>query len=188
MIPDLRNCRTSPAAGCSQRVRRGARRRGQAAQPPAGGHRADEDVLVARVDDDPRAIAQQRATRALGGRVDGEHGDAAAARAPGRDEVRQQRRLAGARGTGDADDVGRRLAPERGRGDGVQQRVDLSALCGRPVLDEVEHRGRGGAIAVAQAPAEVFAGGGHLPADASTPCRWRGGPVTAQNSGGGFET
>ena len=80
-----------------ERVGGGARRGGEAAEPPAGGHRADEDALVARVDDDPRAVAEQRAARALGGRIDGEHRDAAPARAPRRDEVRQQRRLAGAR-------------------------------------------------------------------------------------------
>ena len=65
-----------------QRLRGGAGRGREAAEPLAGGHRADEDVAVGGVVLDPRAVAEQRAAGALGGRVDREHRDRAAARAP----------------------------------------------------------------------------------------------------------
>ena len=58
-----------------QRLRRRAGRGREPAEPLAGGHRADEDVAVGGVVLDPRAVAEQRAAGALGGRVDREHGD-----------------------------------------------------------------------------------------------------------------
>ena len=61
-----------------QRLRGRAGRGGEPAEPLAGGHRADEHVAIGRVVLDPRAVAEQRAAGALGGRVDGEHGDACA--------------------------------------------------------------------------------------------------------------
>ena len=61
-----------------QRLRGGARGGGEAAEPLAGGHRADEDAAVGGVGVDPGAVAEQRAARALGGRVDREHRHASA--------------------------------------------------------------------------------------------------------------
>ena len=63
-----------------QRLRRRAGRGREPAEPLAGGHRADEHVAVGGVVLDPRPVAEQRAAGALRRRVDGEHGDAAAAR------------------------------------------------------------------------------------------------------------
>ena len=56
-----------------ERLRRGARRGREAAEPLARRHRADEQPAVGGVGVDPRAVAQQRAARALRRRVDGEH-------------------------------------------------------------------------------------------------------------------
>ena len=56
-----------------QRLRGRAGRGREAAEALAGGHRADEDVAVGGVVLDPRAVAEQRAAAALGGRVDREH-------------------------------------------------------------------------------------------------------------------
>ena len=77
-----------------QRLRGGAGGGREAAEPLAGGHRADEDVAVGGVVLDPRAVAEQRAAAALGRRVDGEHGDRSAAPAPLAQQRREQRRLA----------------------------------------------------------------------------------------------
>ena len=68
--------------GGRQRLRGGAGGGGEAAEPLPGGGRADEQPAVARVGVDPRAVAEQRAAGALGGGVDGEHGDGAVTRAP----------------------------------------------------------------------------------------------------------
>ena len=114
--------------GGRERVRGGARGGREAAEPPARRHRADEQPAVGRVGVDPRAVAEQRAARALGGRVDGEHGDGPPARAPGPRERAQQRRLARARRAGDADDVPGRLAAEPRGGDLREQRGDRVAL------------------------------------------------------------
>ncbi len=74
----------------------GPGRGGEAAEPVAGGRRADEHLLVGRVDVDPRAIAEQRAARASRGRIDREHRDRPSARPPFRDEPGEQRGLADA--------------------------------------------------------------------------------------------
>ena len=82
-----------------QRLRGGAGGGREAAEPLAGGHRADEDVAVGGVVLDPRAVAEQRAAAALGGRVDGEHRDrafvASATRAAARRAASTCRRRAG---------------------------------------------------------------------------------------------
>ena len=65
-----------------ERLRGRARRGRQAAEPPAGGGRADEHAAVGGVELDPRAVAEQRAARALRRRVDGEHRDRAPVVAP----------------------------------------------------------------------------------------------------------
>ena len=104
--------------GVGERLGGRAGGRGEAAEALARGHRADEDVAVGRVVLDPRAVAEQRAAGALGGGVDGEHGDAALARAPLAQQRGEQRRLADAGRAGDADDVARALTrggDERGR-------------------------------------------------------------------------
>ena len=115
-----------------QRLRGGAGGGREAAEPLAGRRRADEQPAVAGVGVDPHAVAEQRAARALGGRVDGEHRDGAAVRAPGARERRQQRRLARARRAGHAHDVRARLdarrtspaAPRSRRAAAVLQQVE----------------------------------------------------------------
>ena len=64
--------------------------RGEAAQPPPGGCRADQHAVVARVVLDARTVAEQRAAGALARRVHCEDGDGLFALAPLRDEHRQQ--------------------------------------------------------------------------------------------------
>ena len=141
---------------------------GEAAEPLPGRGGADEQAAVGGVGFDPRAVAEQRAAGALGGRVDGEHRDGAAPPAPGAGQRAQQRRLAGARRAGDADHVGGRLAAElRGRDLG-EQRGDLLPPRGGAVLDQVQRGGRRGQVALAQAGAEL--GAAHAAA-ASTPLR-----------------
>ena len=140
--------------GRRERVGGGARRGGEAAEPPARRHRADEEPAVARIGVDPRAVAEQRAARALRGRVDGEHGDAPPARPPGACQRAQQRGLPRARRAGDADDVpGRLAAQSRGRDLG-EERGDRLALSRRAVLEQVERGGRRRDVAVAQPRAE----------------------------------
>ena len=143
--------------GRRQRVRRGPRRRREPAEPAGRGGRADEDAIVVGVEGDPRPVAEQRAARALGGRVDGEDGDAAPARAPRAHELGQQRRLARAGRSGHADHMRTRLAAERAGGDLAQQPGDLLARGRRAALDQVEHRRRRAQVAVAQAGAELRA-------------------------------
>ena len=85
------------------------------ASPPSRSPAAIErmnSAAVGRVGVDPRAVAEQRAARALRRRVDGQHRDRPPARAPDARERAEQRRLAGAGRPGDADDVRRRLAAE----------------------------------------------------------------------------
>ena len=60
-----------------QRLRGGAGGGREAAEPLAGRRRADEQPAVAGIGLDPHAVAEQRAARALRGRVDGEHRDGA---------------------------------------------------------------------------------------------------------------
>ena len=130
------------------------------ASPPSRSPAAVERMnspRSARVGVDPRAVAEQRAAGALGGRVDGEHGDGAAAVAPGARERAQQRRLAGAGRPGHADHVRGRLAAEPRGGDLGQQRGDLLARGRRAVLDQVQRRGRRGEVALAQPRAELRA-------------------------------
>ncbi len=91
---------------------------GEPAQPVAGGHRAHEDTLVGAVMDDAYAITQKRPAARLGGRIDGDHADALARLAPRHDQGGAQRGLADSRRSGDAHDMGARLAPRR-----VEQRL-----------------------------------------------------------------
>ena len=141
-----------------ERLRGGAGGGGEAAEALARGHRADEHAAVGRVVLDPRAVAEQRAARALGGRVDREHGDRAAARAPLARERRQQRRLAGARRPGDADDVRVRLAAEPPGRDLGEQRRDLAAPPGERFSSRFSAAGAARQVARAQARAELGAG------------------------------
>ena len=166
-LPDADGLDDDDVERRGQRVRGGARGGRQAAEPPAGRHRADEDATVARVDHDPRAVTEQRAARALGGGIDGEDGHGALVRPPRTHELGEQRGLARSGRAGDADDVRGRLAAEGGGGDRLQQRLDVLALSERAALDEVQDRRRRAEVALAQALAEVVAGRGHA-ADAST--------------------
>ena len=84
---------------------------GEAAQPVARGHRADEHAGIVGVDVDPGAVAEQRTAGAARGRVDRDHGHGPAALAPGADEGRDQGRLADARRAGEPDHGGARLGP-----------------------------------------------------------------------------
>ena len=142
-----------------QRLRGRARRGREAAEALAGRHRADEHPAVGGIGLDPRPVAEQRATRAPGGRIDREHRDAAPTRPPVGDQRAEQRRLADPGWAGDAHDVTGRLAAQpRGRHLG-QERGDLRPQRLRAVLHEVQDRRRGGQVAVAQPGAERGAGG-----------------------------
>ena len=140
-----------------ERLSGGARGRCEPAEPLARGHRADEQAAVGRIGLDPRTVAEQRAARALGGGVDGEHPDRAPALAPDAHERAQQRRLAGAGRTGHADDVRGRLAAQPRRGDLGEQRGDLLAPLRRAVLEQVERGRRRAQVARAQPRAELRA-------------------------------
>ena len=134
-----------------QRLRGRPRGRGEPAEPLPGGHRADEHAAVGGVVLDPRAVAQQRAAGALGGRVDGQHGHAELARPPLAQQRREQRGLARAGRPGDADDVARAVTG------GGHERGRLLAL--RAVLEQVERRRRRRAVAGAAAgPPSSLAG------------------------------
>ena len=158
-----------------ERLRRGARRGREAAQALSRRHRADEDAAVGRVGVDPRAVAEQRAARALRRRIDGEHADRPAALAPDAHERAQQRRLARAGRAGDADDVRGRLAAEPPRADLGEQRGDLVALRGGPVLEQVERGRRGAQVALAQPRADL----GPTHAAAAIPLRSATMPTTS---------
>ena len=141
-----------------ERLRRGAGRGREPAEPLARRHRADEQAAVGGVGVDPRAVAEQRAARALRRRIDGEHADRPAAGAPDAHERAQQRRLAGAGRAGHADDVRGRLAAEPAGRHLGEQRGDLRAAGGRAVLEQVERRGSGREVALAQPRAELRGG------------------------------
>ena len=93
-----------------------ASRRGEreAAEVAAGRHRADEHAGVGGVVLHAHAVAEDRAARERGRRVDGEHGDRRSPRARSeRDELARERRLPRAGRAGEPDGVG-----VRRRGDG----------------------------------------------------------------------
>ena len=144
---------TSNAAG--QRAGGGAGRRGEAAEPVAGGGRADEDG---------RGRAGSRSIRARSpssdpperreARVDRQHRHRAVPGAPLGHQPREQRGLAHARRPGDADDLGAGLGAERGRGD-ARPAAPRSARAPRgAALDQVEDRRGGAQVPLAQARAE----------------------------------
>ncbi len=102
------------------------------ASPPsrfAGRGRADEHRAVGGIDLDPRPVSEQRPARASRGRIDGQHGDRAPARAPQGHEPREQRGLPHARRPGDADDVRRCLSAELRRG---RASASSAAVCRGP--------------------------------------------------------
>ena len=82
----------------------------QTAEVAAGGHRADEDLVVEGVVLHPDPIPQDGPTRKGRGRVDGQHGHLVAStqstRAGPGDQLIGERRLARTRSPGDADAVG----------------------------------------------------------------------------------
>ena len=92
------------------------------------------------------------------------------------DELGEQRRLADAGRAGYADDVGGRLVAKRGGGYFGEERLGLPARVRGAAFDQVERRGGGGEVTVAQALAELAAVGrgagvGQAPTALSTP--WR---------------
>ena len=120
------------------------------AEPLAGGHRADEDAAVGGVGVDPRAVAEQRAARALGR---GSTASTATVRPRARHAATSALSsvdLPAPGGPVIADDVRGRLAAERVRRHRREQRRDLRPRRRRAVLDEVERR-RGAAREVALA-------------------------------------
>ena len=94
------------AAGRVHEQRGLQRRLAQPAERAAVGHAADEDAGVEEVLGQADAVAEQRALRERGARVDGEDGDAAVGGAAPGDERADERRLARAGRAGDADDGG----------------------------------------------------------------------------------
>ena len=83
------------------------RRRGEPAGVPARGHRADEHVAVGRVGLHPDPVAEQRAAGDRRRRIDGHDRHGPTGGADLRDERRDERGLAGARRSGDPDEVRR---------------------------------------------------------------------------------
>ena len=122
--PTVSTTTTSNAAASAAAASRVA-----GASPPSRPAAAVERMktrVVGGIEGDARAVAEQRAAAAPRRRVDGEHGDAAARRRATRAiSSDSSDGLAGAGRAGDADDVPRRLAAERGGGDAAQQRGDL---------------------------------------------------------------
>src|SRR5204863_10137253 len=78
----------------------------QAAERAAVGHRADEDAGVEEVLDEADAVAEQGAVGERRRGVDRQDGDGPLGGAAVLDERADERRLARARGAGDADDAG----------------------------------------------------------------------------------
>ena len=94
------------AAGGVEHPQRLRRRPGQAAEVPAGGHRADVDAAVGRVVLHPHPVAEQRAAGERRRRVDREHADPLARRAQPPHQRGGRGRLADARASRSADDLG----------------------------------------------------------------------------------
>ena len=127
-----------------QRLGRRASRPGQSSQTLSGSGRADEDTSVGGVELDPRSVSQERPAGATRARVDGQHRHRAGGWAsipPGVQQRREQRRLAGARRTGDSDHVPGRLASEGLGRDFAQQRRGLLTILGRGALQQVQGGG-----------------------------------------------
>src|SRR5206468_159190 len=78
----------------------------EAAERPAVRHRADEDAGVEEVLGEADPVAEQRAMRERRRRIYRQHRHLAPGVAPGTGQRADQRRLAGARSSGDADDRG----------------------------------------------------------------------------------
>ena len=161
--PSRRPRRRTPRASAVGRLARGAR---QPAEPPAGGGRADQDAVVARVVLDPRAVAEQRAAGALRGRVHGEHRHGRPAPRQSATSADSSDDLPAPGGPVTPDQVRRRLAAERGGRD-LRRAAPRPRPRGRAVLDQVERGRRGGAVA-------ARAGGG--PSSAAGQARRYGRP------------
>ena len=118
---------------------------GDAAEPIARRHRADEHARVAAARAHPDPVAEQRAAGALARRIDRDHGDRLSAAAQPAHERVEQRRLARAGRAGHADPRAARerlVALER-----VEQRERLRARARALVVGEVERGGDRGAVA-----------------------------------------
>ena len=83
-----------------------AGRRRESAQGTTRRHRADEDTAVERDRFHPDPVAEQRAARKRARRVDGDDRHAEPLRAPRADKTLGERRLPGARRSGDPDATG----------------------------------------------------------------------------------
>jgi hypothetical protein len=123
-----------------RRLQRGLR---HAAERPARRHGADEDPGVEEVLGQPDAVAEQRPAAERRARVDGEHADGAVERALVPDEGGDERRLAGAGRSGEADDR-RTACPRIDRADELPPRRVV-------VLDERD-AARQGALVAAEEP------------------------------------
>ena len=171
-VPTVSSRTMSKPRGVEHR-RRDRRRRREAARVAARRHRADEHAVVARVRLHPDPVAEQRAAGDRRRRVDRHHRDRAPGLAQRGDQRRDERRLAGARRPGDADEV-------RAAGQRVQaaQRVLGDR---RVVLDGRQQAREGAAVArpggVGEGRGARRRGLGHVAA--RTPAtraasRWRG--------------
>jgi len=139
-----------------QRAHQDERRHGQRREPTelvAGRHRADVEPRILRIVEDAGAIAQKRATAALGRRIDGDDADGLAALAQRVDERRRQRRLADAGRAGHADDVALRI------GEGGVEESDRPRVVARR-LDRPERPGEGRLTAGPQRAEPFLARGG----------------------------
>ena len=94
--PTVSTSTTSQPAASSTRTACG-RRRGQPAEVPAAGHRADVDAGVGGVVLHPDPVAEQRPAGERAGRVDREHADPLAPGPQTPDQRGGRRRLADAR-------------------------------------------------------------------------------------------
>src|SRR6185312_12661700 len=77
-----------------------------AAEVPAGAHRADEDAVVEEVVGEPDAVAEQRPPRERAGGIDRHHADLLALRPQVGDDARDQARLPHTGRPGEPDDGG----------------------------------------------------------------------------------
>src|SRR6185437_3927231 len=146
----------------------------EAAEALPGGRGADQDPFVGRVELDAGAVAEPRATGALGTGVHGEHRHRLLLLAPCVKQRREQRRLARAGRSRHADDVPLCLAAERGGGELGQQCFGLLAVGPGGALEQVQRRRGRAQVAFAQALAQfgarvVFTRRGLVRAQ-----RWRG--------------
>ena len=132
------------------RIERADRKRGgerEAAGAVVGRHRTHEDALVRRGVFHAQAVAEHRAARERGHRIEREHGDAFVATHRRLEQRADERRLAGAGWAGDAD----RGGPTRVR---RQHRVDRGGL-ERPPVDQRDRAGERGTVAAQQSPEQI---------------------------------